>query len=564
MGRLYNMGTTAEKLYRILDSKRAIKEALEAKGVVITDETTFSEYADLINEIVQGAISDADALTFIMDVAEGKRKIAKAVRNKYEGTKGSASEITEYSTFDELSNKISEIPIEVPMGNAMEQNGGVLPFYDVYNETLKAMASVGTEFNGCCAFELDKWDYDNDHTITLSGASAYYTSDKGELITADTEYQFKDIDQPNTNRFVVYFFDIEEGDKYQVPKSLPPTSCLNLWCVKGTPLMNFNGDFTVLNSVNVYDGELDVIDANDFKFNAVGGNQKLRLSHIKEIKNGSGIFYSNGALREVSLPNLTTISGGSSIFYGNNALLKLVLPNLTTISGGTQTFYANSKLKLLSLPNLTKITNVVSAFYGNGYVYYDLPNLKEIDSNGNVFVQHKTEELYLPNLNLIRINSSNMQSIMVDSPDCKKFNFPKLKHIIMAGYNPFFVTSSVGVTELNFQSVEKIEVTASYCVFTQKDIEIHLGNTVGGAFRFANSATSRIKLITIEKGFKSTLNLSYLTALTADCINAIIDNLAVCEGEDKDKYTITLSKSVATTEMESAIVAKGYLFATLG
>ena len=91
------MGTTAEKLYRILDSKRAIKEALEAKGVVITDETTFSEYADLINEIVQGAISDADALTFIMDVAEGKRKIAKAVRNKYEGTSGTASEVTEYS-----------------------------------------------------------------------------------------------------------------------------------------------------------------------------------------------------------------------------------------------------------------------------------------------------------------------------------------------------------------------------------------------------------------------------------------------------------------------------------
>ena len=276
------MGTTAEKLYKILDSKEEIKQALIAKGINITDETTFAEYAEKINEITNGgAITDEEALRFIKDVAEGKRKIAKAVRSKYETITNEESGISEYSTFEEMSNKISQIPIEVSMGSAMEQNGGVLPFYDVYNEALKAMKEfAGYGFNGCCAFELDKWDYDNDHKVTLSGADAYYTSDGifvdedfkmwkngsfvGQLeLTGENSalYQFKDTDKENTNRFVV-FFSINE--RYTVSKSLPATSCLNLWCVKGTPLMNFNGDFTALNSINVYDGELDANDANDF------------------------------------------------------------------------------------------------------------------------------------------------------------------------------------------------------------------------------------------------------------------------------------------------------------
>ena len=246
-------------------------------------------------------------------------------------------------TFDELSNKISQIPIEVPMGSAMEQNGGVLPFFDVYNETLKAMASVGTEFNGCCAFELDKWSYDNDHKVTLSGADAYYTSDgtfidkefnikengsvldKFELDGKDAAmYQFKDTDKENTNRFVVFFFSAE---RYTVPKCLHATSCLNLWCVKGTPLMNFSSDFTRLNSINVYDGELVVKDANDFAVRSTGLLTKLNIPHIVEIAGGDAPFYANNLIY-VNFTNLTTISGGTN-FLNNYVKSRFIdLPKL--------------------------------------------------------------------------------------------------------------------------------------------------------------------------------------------------------------------------------------------
>ena len=45
------MGTTAQKLQAILDSKNAIKLAIESKGIDIDDNTLLSEYADKINSI---------------------------------------------------------------------------------------------------------------------------------------------------------------------------------------------------------------------------------------------------------------------------------------------------------------------------------------------------------------------------------------------------------------------------------------------------------------------------------------------------------------------------------
>ena len=370
------MGTTTDKLNAVLDSKEAIRQAIEYRGVDIPMDTTLAEYADKIGEIpTGGTLTDEQALVFIGECAEGKRKIAKAVRSKYETITNEESGITEYSTFEEMSAKIADIPITVPMGSAMEQNGGVLPFYDVYNELVKASKTY-TEYPYCCAMELDKWDYDNDHKVTLSGADAYLTSDGVYLRSSEVngEYQFNDQDKPNSNRFVVYFFG---SSPYQVPKSLPATSVFGLWCLKGTPLMNFSSDFTVMNSVNVYDGELVVKEANDFKFSAISYNQKLRLSHIKEIKGGSSIFHSNSQLREITLPNLTTISGSqyNVIMTANTNLRSVILPKLKRCSG--RLIDGNSNLKEIVLSSLEEILNTDSAFIASSVTadYIELPKL---------------------------------------------------------------------------------------------------------------------------------------------------------------------------------------------
>lgn len=45
------MGTTADKLNRLIDTKEAIKEAINSKGVTVTDEDTFHSYASKVAAI---------------------------------------------------------------------------------------------------------------------------------------------------------------------------------------------------------------------------------------------------------------------------------------------------------------------------------------------------------------------------------------------------------------------------------------------------------------------------------------------------------------------------------
>lgn len=53
------MGTTAEKLAYLEETKTAIKDAIVAKGVEVPEGTTFRQYADLISGISTG-LSDED------------------------------------------------------------------------------------------------------------------------------------------------------------------------------------------------------------------------------------------------------------------------------------------------------------------------------------------------------------------------------------------------------------------------------------------------------------------------------------------------------------------------
>lgn len=68
------MGTTAEKLAYLNNTKTAIKDAIIAKGTDVPEGTTFRQYADLISGISTG-LSDADlalATATPEDVTAGK------------------------------------------------------------------------------------------------------------------------------------------------------------------------------------------------------------------------------------------------------------------------------------------------------------------------------------------------------------------------------------------------------------------------------------------------------------------------------------------------------------
>lgn len=68
------MGTTAEKLAYLADTKTAIKDAIISKGTDVPEGTTFRQYADLISGISTG-LSDEDlslATATPEDVTAGK------------------------------------------------------------------------------------------------------------------------------------------------------------------------------------------------------------------------------------------------------------------------------------------------------------------------------------------------------------------------------------------------------------------------------------------------------------------------------------------------------------
>lgn len=66
------MGTTAQKLQKILDTKAALKNSINAKGGTITDDTPFSEYSTQVDNISSTPILENPNLTFSFNVDSNK------------------------------------------------------------------------------------------------------------------------------------------------------------------------------------------------------------------------------------------------------------------------------------------------------------------------------------------------------------------------------------------------------------------------------------------------------------------------------------------------------------
>ena len=73
------MGTTADKLNKLLETKTAIKEALVAKGVSVAETDTFSSYADKIASIETGGGGSSMEYWKIPNVLPTEDDLAEAI-----------------------------------------------------------------------------------------------------------------------------------------------------------------------------------------------------------------------------------------------------------------------------------------------------------------------------------------------------------------------------------------------------------------------------------------------------------------------------------------------------
>ena len=92
-----------KKLDYVEDTKALIRQAMTNKGIVVTDNTTFREYADLINNLVLEK-DQSDATVLPNDMVAGK--IAYNDNNKVIGT------LTEYSKMSSEATEINDKPEE--------------------------------------------------------------------------------------------------------------------------------------------------------------------------------------------------------------------------------------------------------------------------------------------------------------------------------------------------------------------------------------------------------------------------------------------------------------------
>lgn len=329
------MGTTADKLNAVLESKEAIRQAIEYRGVDIPMDTTLDEYADKIGEIpTGGTLTDEQALVFIGECAEGKRKIAKALTQKYEPT-------TEYETFDEMAEKIKTLPLEI-------REDIPQPYSIVWNEMQKAFAQFGGEGIYCCAMELTKWDYDKEDTITLSGANAYYTSE-GKYVTQNGEYQFDDLYADNAMRYVIYFFDHKD---YTIPLDLPAVAVTNIYCLNGCPKFPIGNIYTNLFGIYSYTRDKYIVaDKNDLYLYSLSSLVNCVLCGIEEMRGGQ--IYGCGKTNP-AFPDLERIDGGSQLFYTCSGWYNFYFPKLQYVN--TNYFcYSIANVRVATFPELVEM-----------------------------------------------------------------------------------------------------------------------------------------------------------------------------------------------------------------
>lgn len=480
--------------------------------------------------IQTSGLPQADALAFVKDCADGKRKIAKAIINKYEGTSGTASEITEYSTFDELSNKISQIPVEVSLGNAMEQNGGVLPFYDVYNEALKAMKEfAGYGFNGCCAFELDKWSYDKDDKVTLSGADAYYTSD-GVYLKEACEYLFDDYNNDVTNRFIIYFY---KSKNFTIPTNV--NNVTNIFIVKGVPNIKINS-WDILKGI--YSTSPDEFYSND----------NISITNCPLLQT---ILINN--LVGIDSVSVNILSNCPKVLYINFTELKYIRNVKTNMFANSNAF------QIINLPKLEELTMAASSTYivfSNSVPFtLNAPKLKSLYATGfGIF--YGLKELNLESIEDLPLYTEALFSASSNyNPNLKKVNYKSLKSATCV-----LLPITCSMEKIELPNISKL---TALCRGSDniKIPTIHLGNgmrdgVAGDIKIFSGGTNTTITTLTVAKGFKAKLNITGCNGLEREVLLGIINNLADLTGETSLNLIMGATLLAKLTDADKAIATQ--------
>ena len=298
------MGTTAEKLNYLNETKKQIKQAIIDKGVDVTNDDTFRSYATKIGEIKSGGeIPDymsAKNFTF-----EGNACIGYVGDN-------TLPEIIIPKSYSIVTNTETFVGAKVLNKNEIGY---------IIRDFISAAFSDGENNTHVYSSPMELYRLENDfpndcYLVSMGGSNPF-----------DFDFLREAYDMQ-----VLQFPIVINGQSFS-----DGMSAFDYIMQNDITNVNFGGDVEVTK----------VVDGNDYQVTSVSGSN-----------NGSG--FKNYQNRIILLSNLTSI--GDYAFYDCNSLTSIEIPNSVT-SIGTYAFRGCSNLTSVSLPStLTSISN--GAFYG--------------------------------------------------------------------------------------------------------------------------------------------------------------------------------------------------------
>lgn len=188
------MGTTAEKLQKILDTKAALKNAINEKGGTITDDTPFSDYPTQVSNIPSSPSFTDPNLSFTYGVSSNNMYvnidtygsdiktntiyIYKQTITYTISTSSSSTDVDERKAdiylligFGELESimKVCDIPLKNP------NSDGSITLTPVATEI-----SLGSSYNGRFTFFYATTARGYAKSVTLNNSELLYVIDSNE------------------------------------------------------------------------------------------------------------------------------------------------------------------------------------------------------------------------------------------------------------------------------------------------------------------------------------------------------------------------------------------------
>ena len=385
------MATIAENLKSISDSKAAIKTAIIAKGVAVSDSDAFATYANKISSITGGGGGDSDAAAAFTALAIDKQNAMNyaAVRNltslaDYEFYKVQLTNVDmpniqiigDYTFAENTALTTLSMPTLKKIGKYTFQN-----CKNLKNFTFPALEEVNDyAFSGVPMPKMDATVFPALKTVSNN---AFYDSDT-----------FTSVDLPEVITVGNYgFFRCNGIQTVNLPKctSIGTSAldqCYNITSINVPALMQITGPYAFAGNSKMTNINFPSLESTGEQMLNSTGVTSLSLPVCKTIK--CGTFFKNDKIISVDMPEVTTVE--ESAFNNATAITSISLPKCTTVSG-PYVFAAMSKLTSIDLPVLE---NTCQRMFNGTPGITDL-TLLAVKSAGYIFCY---QNAFIKNVNL--------------------------------------------------------------------------------------------------------------------------------------------------------------------